>query len=162
MFWSFFSTTFRGSSAVLCAVIIPPADLRSLSLYYYTVCGCLCMSSVNCSQADHQQTRTPNTHRWHTHADTYCVIIQTQQTQISGRNNNGTKHNGGPPEDGQEKWPKHVGFYTYKHVFNILLVLNVKVWIVHELDCVTNITQVSDDCGIEARRCIMHIQQISV
>jgi len=22
------------------------------------------------SQADHQQTRTPNTHRWHTHAAT--------------------------------------------------------------------------------------------
>jgi hypothetical protein len=30
------------------------------------------------SQADHQQTRTPNTHRWHTHAATYCVIIQTR------------------------------------------------------------------------------------
>ena len=39
MFRSFFTTIFRGSSAVLCAVTIPPADLRSLSLYYYAVCG---------------------------------------------------------------------------------------------------------------------------
>jgi len=77
--------------------------------------------------ADHQQTRTPNTRRWHTRAATYCLIIQTQRTQISGRNSNGTKHSGGPPEDGREKIPKHVGFYTYKQVFNILLVLNVEV-----------------------------------
>jgi hypothetical protein len=28
---------------------------------------------------------------------------------ISGRNSNGTKHSGGPPEDGREKRPKHVG-----------------------------------------------------
>ena len=48
---------------MLCAVTIPPADLRSL----------------------------------------------TQQTQISGMNSNGTKHSGGPPEDGREKGPKHVG-----------------------------------------------------
>jgi hypothetical protein len=31
---------------VLSAVTIPSADLRSLSLYYYAVCGCMCMSSV--------------------------------------------------------------------------------------------------------------------
>jgi hypothetical protein len=31
---------------VLCAVTIPPNDLRSLSLYYYAVCGRMCMSSV--------------------------------------------------------------------------------------------------------------------
>jgi hypothetical protein len=31
---------------VLCAVTIPPADLCSLSQYYYTVCGPMCMSSV--------------------------------------------------------------------------------------------------------------------
>jgi len=31
---------------VLCAVTIPHADLRSLSLYYYAVCGRMCMSSV--------------------------------------------------------------------------------------------------------------------
>ena len=43
MFRSFFTTIFRGSSAVLCAVTIPPANLRS---YYYTVCGRMCMSSV--------------------------------------------------------------------------------------------------------------------
>ena len=46
MFRSIFSTIFRGSSAVLCAVTIPPADLRSLSSYYYAVCGLMCMSSV--------------------------------------------------------------------------------------------------------------------
>jgi hypothetical protein len=39
----------------------------------------------------------------YTHAATYCVIIQTQRTQISGRNSKGTKHNGGPHEDGREK-----------------------------------------------------------
>jgi hypothetical protein len=43
------------------------------------------------------------------HAATYCVIIQTQRTQISGRNSNGAKHRRGPPEDGREKSPKHVG-----------------------------------------------------
>jgi len=46
MFRPFFTTIFRGSSAVLYAVTIPPADLRSLSLYYYAVCGRMCMSSV--------------------------------------------------------------------------------------------------------------------
>ena len=51
---------------------------------------------------------------------------QEHQTQISGRNSNGTKHSGGPPEDGREKRPKHVGV-LYKHVLNILLVLNVEV-----------------------------------
>ena len=58
---------------------------------------------------ENTKPETPNTHRWHTHAATYCVIIQTQWTQISGRNSNGTKHSRGPPEDGREKRPKHVG-----------------------------------------------------
>jgi hypothetical protein len=48
-------------------------------------------------------------YRWHTHAATYCVIIQTQRTQISGRNSNDTKHSEELPEDGREKRPKHVG-----------------------------------------------------
>jgi len=144
MFRSFFSTIFSGSSVVLCAVTVPPADLRSLSLYYYAVCGRMCMSSVrvrcsclfgdllvNCSQADlvhcslftdssqadHQQTRTPNTHRWHIHAATYCVIIQTQRTQISGRNSNGTKHSGRAPEDGREKRPKHKRGFILTNTF---------------------------------------------
>jgi hypothetical protein len=90
---------------VLCAVIIPPADFHSLSLYYYAVCGRMCMASVrvwcSCLLADLNIK--------HAHAATYCVIIQTQQTQISGRNSNGTKHSGGPSEDGREKRPKHVG-----------------------------------------------------
>jgi len=46
MFRSFFTTIFRVSSVVLCAVTIPPADLRSLSSYYYAVCGRMCISSV--------------------------------------------------------------------------------------------------------------------
>jgi len=29
---------------VLCAVTVPPADLSSLNLYYYAVCGRMCMS----------------------------------------------------------------------------------------------------------------------
>ena len=77
MFRSFFTTIFRGSSAVLCAVTIPPADLPSLNLYYYAVCGRMCMSSV----------------------------IQQFLRIIS----------------------KVSYFYAYKHVFNILLVLNVEV-----------------------------------
>ena len=31
---------------MLCAVTIPPADLRSLSSYYYVVCGRMCISSL--------------------------------------------------------------------------------------------------------------------
>ena len=88
----------------------------SIITQYVAACVChLCVFGVlacwwsTCAQADHQQTRTPNTHRWHTHAATYCVIIQTQRTQISGRNSNGTKQSGRPPEDGLEKRPKHVG-----------------------------------------------------
>jgi hypothetical protein len=46
MFRSLFTTVFRGSSAVFCTVTIPPAYLRSLSLYYYAVCGRMCVSSV--------------------------------------------------------------------------------------------------------------------
>ena len=46
MFRSFFTTIFRGSSTVLCAVTVPPADLRSLSSYYYAVCGRMYISSV--------------------------------------------------------------------------------------------------------------------
>jgi len=72
---------------VLCAVTIPPADLRSLSLYYYAVCDRMCMSSVR----------------------VWCSCLLVIYKQISGRNSNGTKHNGGPPEDGREKRPKHIG-----------------------------------------------------
>jgi hypothetical protein len=48
MFRYFFMTIFRGSSAVFCAVTIPPADLRSLSLYYYAVCGRMCYVICAC------------------------------------------------------------------------------------------------------------------
>ena len=76
---------------MLCAVTIPPADLRLLSSYYYAVCGRMYMSSV-C---------------------VWCSCLLVQQTQISGRNSKGTKHSGGPPEDGREKRRKHVGvLYT--------------------------------------------------
>jgi hypothetical protein len=93
--------------------------LCSMWPHVYVICVCLVFLSVGdllvdlnlceSSQADHQQTRTSNTHRWYRHATTYCVIIQSQWTQINGRNSNGTKHSGGPPEDGCEKRPKHVG-----------------------------------------------------
>jgi hypothetical protein len=46
------------------------------------------------------------TRRDDTLATTYCVIIQTQRTQISVRNSNSTKHSGGPLEDGREKKPE--------------------------------------------------------
>ena len=108
---------------MLCAVTIPPADLRSLSSYYYTVCDRMCMSSVCVWCSCHKQITNRQEHQTHIdeiHAATHGLIIQTQRTQISGRNSNGTKHRRGPPEDGREKRPKHVGVYTYKHVFNIL------------------------------------------
>jgi len=86
--------------------------LRSMWPHVYVICVCLVYLSVGDllvnSHADHQQTRTPKTHRWQTHAATYCVIIKNQRTQISGRNSNGTKHSGGLLEDGREKRPKHV------------------------------------------------------
>jgi hypothetical protein len=65
-------------------------------VYHLFVFGVLACWWSACEQADHQQT-TPNTHRWHTHAATYCVIIRTQRTQISGKNSNGTKHSRGSP-----------------------------------------------------------------
>ena len=64
MFLSFYTTIFRGSSAVLCAVIIPPADLRSLSLYYYTVCGRMCMSVTVVTV--HKQITNRQEHQTHT------------------------------------------------------------------------------------------------
>ena len=108
---------------MLCAVTIPPADLRSLSLYYYAVCGRMCMSSARvwCSCLLHKQITNRQEHQTrtekHTHEVTYCVIIQTQRTQITGRNSNGTKHSGGLPEDGREKIPKHVGVLYLQTLF---------------------------------------------
>jgi hypothetical protein len=74
MFRSFFTTIFRGSSALLCAVTIPPADLRSFGLYYYTVCSRMCMSSVRvwCScllvicLLVHKQITNKQEHQTHT------------------------------------------------------------------------------------------------
>ena len=99
-------------------LFLPLICVRWVCIITQYVAACVCLLCVfgvlvcwwsACALADHQQTRTPNTHRWHTHAATHCVIIQTQRTQINGRNSNGTKHSGGPPEDGREKRPKHVG-----------------------------------------------------
>jgi hypothetical protein len=51
------------------------------------------------------------------HAATYCIIIQMQRMQISGRNSNGTKQSGGPLEDGREKRQKHVGVLYLRTCF---------------------------------------------
>jgi hypothetical protein len=80
-----------------------------LCVFGVLVCWRYACELEKSSQADHQQTVTPNTHTWHTHAATYCVIIRTQRTQISGRNSNGTKHSEGPLEDGRGKGQKYVG-----------------------------------------------------
>jgi hypothetical protein len=69
--------------------------------------------------AGHQQARTPNTHRWHSHVATYCVTIQTQRTQISGRNSNGRKHSGGPPEDGRRGFIITNTFLTFYWFLNV-------------------------------------------
>ena len=42
----FFHDHLQGNLFCVCAVTIPPADLRSLSSYYYAVCGRMCMSST--------------------------------------------------------------------------------------------------------------------
>ena len=91
MFQSFFTTIFRGSSVALCAVTIPPADLRSLSSYYYAVCGRMCMLSVCVCLV------------FLSVGDLLVNCFVTQRRQISGRNSNGTKHSGGPAEDDREK-----------------------------------------------------------
>jgi hypothetical protein len=62
---------------VLCAVTIPPADLRSLSLYYYAATA------------------------QNTVEDPLKMVVKKDQNMYE--------------------------FYTYKHVFNILSVLNVEV-----------------------------------
>jgi hypothetical protein len=58
----FSATILRGSRAVLCAVTVPPADLRSLSSYYYVVCGRMCVSSVYVWCSSEHQTRTDDMH----------------------------------------------------------------------------------------------------
>jgi len=90
MFRSFFSTIFRGSSAVLCTVTIPPADLRSLSLYYYAVCGRMCVICaclVFLSVADLLVNRSPtdkNTkHAQMTHT---CGHIPRNKTNSTNAN----------------------------------------------------------------------------
>jgi len=82
MFRSFFTAIFSGSSAVFCAVTIPPADLRSLSLYYYAIYGRM---YVICA----------------------CLVFLYVGDLLV--NSNDTKHSGEPPEDGREKRPKQVG-----------------------------------------------------
>jgi len=93
-----------GSTAVLCTVTIPPADLRSLSLYYYAVCGRMCIPFVRvwCS----------------------CQLVICLFRSRSPANKN-TKQ--GPLKKVVKKDRNMQGVYTYKHVFNILLFLNVEV-----------------------------------
>ena len=91
MFRSFFTTIFRGSSAVLCAVAIPSADLRSLSLYYYAVCGRMCMLSVRV---------------WCSCLLVICLFSSVHK-QITNRQEHQTHT--GATEDCREKRPKQVG-----------------------------------------------------
>ena len=125
MFRSFFSRPSSGGPppCFVPLLFLPLICVRWVCIITQYVAACVCHLCVfgvlvcwwsACeaqaqTQADHQQTRTPNTHRWYIHVATYCVIIRTQRTQISVRNSNGTKHSGGPPEDGREKIRKHVG-----------------------------------------------------
>ena len=90
-----------------CLLVICRSPTDNMWPHVYVICACLVFLSVGDLQITNRQehqTRTDDTH-----AATYCVIIQNQRTQISERNSNGTKHSGGPPEDGREKRPKHVG-----------------------------------------------------
>jgi len=44
-------------------------------------------------------------------------LINRMCSFVCGRNSNGTKHSGGPPEEGREKRPKHVGvLYLQTHL----------------------------------------------
>jgi len=128
----------------------------TIQLMHYSLSNTFTSTELS-SQADHKQTRTPNTHRWHTHAATYCVITQTQRTKISGRNSNGTKHSGGPPEDVREKRPKHVGVLYLQTRFQHFIGFKcwnecVLKWIVHELDCITtNITVINTNTKVQVK-----------
>jgi hypothetical protein len=86
---------------VLCSWSGRPARTRTLTFTYVYGCRSLRWLS-HCNGIVLLHSMWP-------HESTYCVIIQTQRTQISGRNSNGTKHSGGHPEDDREKIPKHVG-----------------------------------------------------
>jgi hypothetical protein len=93
---------FNGHHVVLCSTKMLPQmkfhALRwyTLSLMSHRACCHTCYT-IQHKQITNRQEHQTRTDEWHTHAATYCVIIQTQRTQISGRNSNGTKHSGGPP-----------------------------------------------------------------
>jgi hypothetical protein len=94
--------------------------------HVYVISVCLVFLSVGDLPVNTSKSPTDKNTK-HVQMTYTCVIIQTQRTQISGRNSNGIKHSGGPPEDGREKRPKHVGVLHLQTIFNILLVLNVEV-----------------------------------
>jgi len=93
--------------------------LRSMWPHVYVICVCLVFLSVGEFTSRSPTDKKPNTHRWHKHAATYCVIIRTQRTQISGRNSNGTKHSGGHPEDGREKKTETSSGFILTNTFSI-------------------------------------------
>ena len=106
-------------------LFLPLICVRWVRITQYVICVCLVFLSVG------------------------DLRIQTQQTQISGRNSNGTKHSGGPPEDGRKKKTETCRgfiltnrFLTF-YWFWMLKWVCFKVWIVHELDCITSPTAVS-------------------
>jgi hypothetical protein len=75
---------------VLCAVTIPPADLRSLSLYYYVVCGRMCVICaclVFLSVGDLLMKHITNTQEHQTPQMTYtCGHILRNNTNSTNAN----------------------------------------------------------------------------
>jgi hypothetical protein len=105
--------------------------LHGMWLYVYIIylCVCLVLLSMEGLFDFHWQQ-----HQAHTQIDDIHIqphIMQnTQRTQISGRHcSNGTNHGIWPPEDGRIKRTETCRGFScvYKHVFKILVFLNVKV-----------------------------------
>jgi hypothetical protein len=77
---------------VLCAVTIPPPDLRLSSLYYYTVCGRMCMSTVRTDDI-HMRPHTIPPADLRSLSLYYCIEIVLLRGHILCNNTNSTNAN---------------------------------------------------------------------
>jgi hypothetical protein len=109
--------------------------LHGMWLYVCIICLCVCLVLlsvedlfVNCSETELPLTRAPSTHtnRWYTHTAKNHVNIQRRKSAEDIITAQSTAY--GPLRMVECKGPKHVGVIcVYKHVFNILVFLNVKM-----------------------------------
>jgi hypothetical protein len=69
---------------VLCAVTIPPADLRSLSLCYYTVCGRMCMSCEQFTSRSLADKKTKHAQMTYTCGHMLCCNNRLNERKSAG------------------------------------------------------------------------------